>query len=87
MFSLYAVGMLKLSVIRSREVSAIQGFLMYSINIVSIRTSAIVCYRAGVRNSEVSTKKGSTAVGRKEEGGWGVGGRRNRGKKGGREGG
>ena len=60
LYCLYAVGMVKLSVIRSREVSAIQGSLMYSINGVSIRTSVIVRYRTGVRNSEGSANRGST---------------------------
>ena len=62
LYCLYAVGTVKLSVIRSRQVSAIQGFLMYSINDVSIRTSVIVRYRAGVRNSGVSAKRGSTVT-------------------------
>ena len=44
LYCLYAVGTVKLSVIQSREVSAIQRFLMYSINgVQSVR------YKAGVR--------------------------------------
>ena len=60
LYCLHAVGTVKLSVIRSKEVSAIQGFLMYSINDVSIRTLIIVRYKAGIPNSGVSAKRGST---------------------------
>ena len=60
LYCLYAVRKLKLFVIWSREESAIQRFLMYSTNGVSIQASVFARYRAGVRNSEVSAKRGST---------------------------
>ena len=41
-------------------VSAIQGFLIYSINRDAIRILVCVHCRAGVRNSGVSIKRGST---------------------------
>ena len=49
-----------MSFIRSRGVSAIQGFIMYRMNGDSIRTSVSVRNRTCVRNSEVSVKRGST---------------------------
>ena len=42
-----------------REVAAIQVFL-YSINAISVSTTVSVSYRAGVHNSGVSIRRGST---------------------------
>ena len=42
--------------------AAIQGFFMYSINAISVGTTVSVCYRAGVHNSGVSVRRGSTVV-------------------------
>ena len=42
--------------------AAIQGFLMYSINAISVGTTVSVRYRASVRNSGVSVRRGSTVV-------------------------
>lgn len=58
------MGMLIMSVVRSRGVSAVQRFLMYSINGDSIGTLVSVRYRAGVRNSGMSIKRGSTVMGK-----------------------
>ena len=40
--------------------AAIQVFFMYSINAISVQTAVSVRYRAGVRNSGVSVRRGST---------------------------
>ena len=53
-------GAARLSVIRSRGVAAIQVFLMYCLNEISVWTTVSVRYRAGVRNSGVSVRRGST---------------------------
>ena len=57
-------GATRLSIIRSRGVAAIQGIFMYCLSEISVRTTVSVRYRAGVRNSGVSVRRGSTVLAR-----------------------
>ena len=53
-------GQREVSAIRSRGVTATQGFLQTLLKAISVWTPVSVRYRAGVRNSGVSVKRGST---------------------------
>ena len=46
---------------RSTGVTTIQGFFTYGLDVISVWTAVSVRYRAGVRNSRVSVRRGDGA--------------------------
>ena len=60
--ALARAGQREVSAIRSRGVTATQGFLQTLLKAISVWTPVSVRYRAGVRNSGVSVRRGSTVI-------------------------